>query len=56
MGEIVVKHGKLRTEIAKAFDVSSVTVRSALKGRTKTELARKIREMALKNGGVELKG
>jgi len=54
MGEILIKHGKTRAEIAKAFGVSAVTVRSALKGRTQSDLARKIRELARKKGGVEI--
>lgn len=54
MGEILVKHGEVRGKIEKAFGVSRVTVRSALKDRTKTELARKIRKMALENGGKEV--
>lgn len=53
MKEILLKHGKTRSEIAKAFGVSTVTVRSALKGRTHSELAEKIRKMALEKGGKE---
>lgn len=54
MSEIIVKYGDIRAKIAKTFGVSHVTVRSALKGRTKSRLAYQIREMALKNGGKEI--
>jgi len=54
MAEILVKHGEIRDKIAKTFGVSRVTVRSALKDRTKTDLARRIRKMALENGGKEI--
>ncbi len=54
MNEILVKHGKIRSKIAKTFDVSAVTVRSALKGRTQSELALRIRKMAIEHGGVEI--
>lgn len=54
MNEILVKHGGIRSEIAKTFGVSAVTVRSALKGRTQSELALRIRKMAVEHGGVEI--
>lgn len=53
MGEILLKYGKTRREIAKAFGVSTVTVRSALKGRTRSKLADRIRKMAIEKGGKE---
>lgn len=53
MGEILLKYGKTRKEIAKDFGVSTVTVRSALKGRTHSKLAEKIRKKALEKGGKE---
>lgn len=52
MAEILVKHGE-RKEIAKLFAVSHVTVRDALKGRTKSELSKKIRKIAVERGGKE---
>lgn len=54
MAEILVKHGEIREKIAKTFGVSRVTVRDALKDRTKSDLSRKIRKMALENGGKEI--
>lgn len=53
MNEILTKHGE-RREIAKLFNVSEVTVRSALKGRTRSELSKRIRELAIQRGGVEM--
>jgi len=54
MKEILISNdGKTRQEIAKAFGVSDVTVRNALKGRVKTPLGHKIRELAKQKGGVE---
>ena len=53
MGEIITKQGE-RVKLAKLFDVSEVTIRSALKDRTKSELATKIRKVAKDNGGVEI--
>ncbi len=53
MGEIITKQGE-RVKLAKLFGVSEVTIRSALKGRTKSELSTKIRKVAKDNGGVEI--
>ena len=52
MNEILTKHGE-RGYLAKLFGVSEVTVRSALKGRTKSPLAERIRKAAKERGGVE---
>ena len=52
MKEILTKHGE-RREIAKIFNVSEVTVRNALKGRTRSELSERIRKMAIQRGGME---
>ena len=46
MNEISPPNGKIRTKIAETFGVSAVTVRNALKGRTKSPLAMRIRKMA----------
>jgi len=53
MKEILTKHGE-RRELAKLFNVSEVTVRNALKGRTRSELSRRIRGAAIQRGGVEI--
>lgn len=56
MGEILIKHGNgVREELTKIFGVSIVTVRGALKGRTNSPLAKKIRKAAIEKGGVEVK-
>ena len=53
MGEILMKHGE-RREIAKMLNVSDVTVRNALKGRTQSELSERIRRLAVQRGGIEV--
>lgn len=53
MNEILTKHGE-RGKLAKIFDVSHVTVRNALKGRTNSPLAKRIRQAAILRGGKEL--
>lgn len=53
MSEILTKHGE-RGALAKLFNVSEVTVRSALKGRTNSPLAQRIRKAAKERGGVEV--
>ena len=55
MGEILMKHGE-RREIAKILNVSEVTVRNALKGRTQSELSERIRKLAIQRGGIEVDG
>jgi len=52
MGEILMKHGE-RREIAKILNVSEVTVRNALKGRTQSELSERIRKLAIQRGGMD---
>ncbi len=54
MNEILTKHGE-RREIAKIFNVSEVTVRNALKGRTRSDLSKRIRSVAIQRGGIEAK-
>jgi hypothetical protein len=51
MAEILMKHGD-RRELAQKFDVSQVTIISALKFRTHSDMANKIRKTALEMGGV----
>lgn len=51
MAEILMEHGN-RRELAKKFSVSEVTVRSALKFRTRSGVANMIRKAALEMGGV----
>lgn len=53
MKRIIVDYGTV-SELCKAFGVSMVTVRRALRYETSTELAGKIRALAMKKGGVEL--
>lgn len=53
MAEILMKHGD-RRELAKKFDVSHVTIISALKFRTHSNVANQIRKAALEMGGVLL--
>jgi DeoR/GlpR family transcriptional regulator of sugar metabolism len=53
MKRIIVDYGTV-TELCRTFGVSMVTVRRALRYETSTELAGKIRAVAMKKGGVEL--
>lgn len=53
MGEVLVKHGE-RRKIANMLNVSEVTVRNALKGRTQSELSERIRKIAIQRGGIEM--
>lgn len=50
--EILVGYGE-RQKLMAIFRTSYPTVRAALRGKTNTDLARKIRTAALKRGGVE---
>ena len=54
MSKILVNHGDRRM-LAKIFNVSEVTVRSALGGKTKSDLSLRIRKAAIIRGGVEQK-
>ena len=54
MAEILMMHGD-RRKLAEKFSVSEVTVRDALKFRTRSNKANMIRKEALEMGGV-LKG
>lgn len=54
MGKILTKHGE-REQLAKLFRVSRPTVNSALRGATKSALAKKIRKVAIDRGGMEEK-
>lgn len=51
MAEILMKYGG-RRELAEKFSVSEVTVRDALKFRTRSNVANMIRKAALENGGI----
>lgn len=51
MAEILMKHGD-RRKLAEKFSVSEVTVRDALKFRTRSNVANMIRKAALEMGGV----
>lgn len=50
---ILTEHGEALM-IAKIFNVSDRTVRDALKYRTNSDLAHRIRECAKQRGGVEI--
>ena len=50
--KIILPHGG-RTELAKLFDKSLVTIKSALDFRTDSDLAKRIRKAALARGGYE---
>lgn len=51
MAEILMRHGG-RRELAKKFKVSEVTVRDALKFKTRSKVANMLRKAALEMGGV----
>ncbi len=51
MERILVDRGE-RQSLGKLFVVSQLTVRRALNGQTNTELAKKIRKVAIDRGGV----
>ena len=53
MKQILVKHGESK-EIARFLGCNKNTVTSALRGKYNTELARKIRKIAIKRGGKEV--
>ena len=52
MRQIVVEYG-VNTEIMAALGCTQPTIRAALRYKSNTPLARKIRFLALKKGGVE---
>jgi hypothetical protein len=52
MNKILVSHGE-KKELMRIFNVSHVTVRESLNGKSKSLLAKKIRTAAVKRGGVE---
>jgi hypothetical protein len=52
MGEILTGFGE-KGRLAKIFKTSYVTVRAALRGKTHSELAEKIRKAAIERGGIE---
>lgn len=52
MKKVLVAHGE-KGELAKIFQVSLVTVRDALNGKTHSELAARIRQAAIRRGGME---
>ncbi len=54
MNKILVNHGE-RKELAALLRTSEVTVRKALNGKSKSELAKRIRLLAIQRGGVESK-
>lgn len=52
MKEILTRRGEVR-ELMRIFNVSEPTVINALRFRTNSELAQRIRSTALRRGGVE---
>nr|DAH17537.1 MAG TPA: Transcriptional regulator GntR, transcription regulator, GntR,Chromobacterium violaceum [Caudoviricetes sp.]DAS18737.1 MAG TPA: Transcriptional regulator GntR, transcription regulator, GntR,Chromobacterium violaceum [Caudoviricetes sp.] len=51
MAKILVENGE-RAYLGKLFGVSQPTIRRALDGKTNTDLAKKIRKVAIDRGGV----
>lgn len=51
MAKILVENGE-RAYLGKMFGVSQPTIRRALAGQTNTDLAKKIRNVAIDRGGV----
>ena len=51
---IIVSHGEMNA-LSGLFSVSLPTVRSALRGHTRTALSENIRELALMRGGVQVR-
>lgn len=54
MNTIILPHGSIKL-IIERLDVSRPTIRKALRGQCTTTLCKKIREVALDVGGVEVK-
>ncbi len=52
MAKILVEFAE-KTKLAKLFGVSRVTINDALRYRTKSELANRIRSAAIERGGKE---
>ncbi len=53
MTQILTKHGE-KKKLAELFGVSHVTVREALRGNSKSNLAERIRKVAIARGGIEV--
>lgn len=51
MAKVLVEHGEV-AKLARLFGIARKTVSEALNGQTNTDLARKIRKMAIDRGGV----
>jgi hypothetical protein len=52
MGKILTQHGE-RQILGDLFKVSQPTVRDALNDKTKSDLSRQIRMLAMKRGAIE---
>ena len=52
MNEILIKH-KVKKQIKEDLNTSYPTIRLALLGETRTELAKRIRQKAIALGGIE---
>lgn len=56
MGNTIIKVDySVRKEIMKMVNVTYPTIRKALNGETDTELSKRIRQIAIAKGGIELK-
>lgn len=53
MNKILTQYGE-REKIAELFNVSRQTVNSALRGATRSDLAKRIRKVAIDRGGMEM--
>lgn len=52
MGVIITKHGE-KKKLEKLIGVCHVTIRGALNGTINTDLAKRIRKLAIERGGME---
>lgn len=51
MAKVLVEHGEV-AKLARLFGIARKTVSEALSGQTNTDLAKKIRKLAIDRGGV----
>lgn len=51
MAKVLVEHGEV-AKLARLFGIARKTVSEALRGQTNTDLAKKIRKVAIDRGGV----
>lgn len=53
MSRILTRFGEIK-QLATLMRVNRLTVRDALSGKTKSNLAKRIRKLAIERGGVEI--